>query len=296
MSICERHQGSFSALLDEEIEFNSKFNLQQHLSDCGECSGELLRWREFQAFFEKQLPAAVQSVPDIWPGLADQMPSMCELFDDEISAYLDDELAGSAQAGVRAHLTSCSGCAKRYSDLKNVRQFLAKQLGKSIEQEIDFWIGIKSRLNDNCDLISSELSPFADQEVPNLHHRNIAAHLMECNSCHREFQKLTAVGELLREHYAPLSRDGLDLLPGIKNKIRDMVVAREEKRIIMTRPFLLLGVAMTSLMVLIGSVVAWGVFFAREPVSLVTSEEYLINGSLAESKKSAESVVADEVR
>jgi anti-sigma factor RsiW len=296
IATCTRHRSNFSALLDEEIEFNAKFDLQQHIGDCRECSGQLLKWREFQAFFEKCLHASIESVPDIWPELTTKLPAVCELVQEEFSAYLDDELSASAQDGVRAHLNDCQDCRKQFALLSKTNDLIAAKLKEPIESKVDLWSGIKSQMSANCALIKAELSPFVDQEVPNQHHRNVATHLLECASCSAFFRELSHIGELLQESYAPLLAEDFDLLPAIKSKMRIVPVAQEDRRVLQRNHAIMVSLAVVGVVVLIGLVVIGFLLFLHEPTRPITSEEYLINNALIEPSKKVETVVVDNVQ
>jgi anti-sigma factor RsiW len=295
IATCTRHRSNFSALLDEEIEFNVKFDLQQHIGDCRECSGQLLKWREFQAFFEKCLHASIESVPDIWSELEGKLPTVCELVREEFSAYLDDELSASAQDGVRAHLNDCQACRKQFALLSKTNDLIAAKLKEPVESKVDLWGGIKSQMSANCALIKAELSPFVDQEVPNQHHRNVATHLLECASCSSYFRELSHIGELL-QGYAPVLAEDFDLMPGIKNKMRIVPAAQEERRPLVKRPVIMVSLAVVGVVLLSGLILGGFLFLLREPPRPVTSEEYLINYCLTEPSKTIDMVVVDNVQ
>jgi anti-sigma factor RsiW len=293
---CARHQSNFSPLLDDEIEFNQKFDLQRHIADCQDCSTLLIKWREFQAFFSKELHASLHSVPDLWSDLALKLPTVCELQQEEFSAYLDDELPASAQDGIRNHLHDCAPCRKQFAGLTRTNEIVGGLAKEAPDVEIDLWGAIKRHLNANCALINAELSPFVDQEVPNLHHRNIAQHLMECATCDVSFRKFFFIGELMRQNYAPVLSDNFDLLPGIKNKMRVVGVAKEEAQTWPKRPVLLISLTVGAVVMLIGLVAIWCLLSMKEPTRTVSSEAYLIKYSLAEPAKNIEAAVADDLQ
>jgi predicted anti-sigma-YlaC factor YlaD len=293
---CARHQSNFSSLLDEEIEFNQKFDLQRHIAECQDCSTLLLKWREFQAFFSRELHASLHSIPDLWSDLATKLPTVCELQQEEFSAYLDDELPASAQDGIRNHLHDCAPCRKQFAGLTRTNELVSGVVKEALDVDVDLWGAVKTQLNANCALINAELSPFVDQEVPNLHHRNIAQHLMECATCDVSFRKLFFIGELMRQNYAPVLSDNFDLLPGIKSKMRVLGTAKEEPRTWPKRPAIVISLAVVAAVTLIGLVAVWCLLSMKEPTPPLSSEAYLIKYSLTEPAKNIEAAVADELQ
>jgi anti-sigma factor RsiW len=293
---CSRHRSSFSALLDEEIEFNAKFDLQQHITACRGCSSELLKLREFHAFFEKGLHASVDSVPDIWTALVTKLPTVCELVREDFSAYLDDELTANAQDGVRTHLNDCQPCRKQFALLSKTNDLVSAKLKEEVESSVDLWTGIKSQMSANCALIKAELSPFVDQEVPNQHHRNVTNHLMECASCSAFFRELSQVGELLRVNYAPLLADDFDLWPGIKSRITIDPIMPEKRPVSRRKAGMVISLAVLALIVVIGLIAVALLLYVYEPPRPMTSDDYLINYGLTEPSKTTEGMVVENVQ
>ncbi len=78
---------------------------------------------------------------------------MPDLFSNQLSAYLDDELRGSARNRLEAHLTSCSECAALLADLRAI--VVAAPLYSGRAPARDLWSKIEGRL-DEPDVIPIE--------------------------------------------------------------------------------------------------------------------------------------------
>src|ERR1700679_195767 len=220
MIACSKHRANFSALIDEQLDFNTKFETQQHLTDCPECSEQLIQTRDMQALIEKSLLEGVDTPPDIWQLLQEKMPKVCDLIREEYSTYIDGEISAAAQDGIKSHLDTCPVCRRDFEQLSKVNTAVSKVLKEPLDVKVDLWNSIKSQLNASCALITAELSPFMDQEVPNQRHRIVAAHMLVCQNCHTSFQKLTVLGDYLKENYVPELPEDFDLLPQLAAKIK----------------------------------------------------------------------------
>jgi anti-sigma factor RsiW len=291
---CSRHQNNFSALIDEQLDFNSKFEIQQHLNDCAECSSEMVKWRDFEVILEESLHEVEGEIPDLWSSLADRLPSVCELIEEEMSAYLDEELSGAAQDGVNNHIATCSDCRHKFELLEETNERLRAVLLEPVELKVNLWDSIKSQLNANCTLISAELSPFVDQEVTNDRHRSISQHLMECTNCSNALQQLTALGDFLKENHVHIVPDDLDILPGLRNRLRNIPQVQEEKRVPNRKPLLIGALGVVAALAVFGIAASLFLLSLHGDTRMVSSEDYLIDYALSEPSKKIEAIVSDD--
>ena len=71
---------------------------------------------------------------------------MPDEYTNQLSAYLDDELEGSARARLTAHLAGCAECTALLSDLRAIVAAAPGYGGR--EPERDYWKRIESRLDE----------------------------------------------------------------------------------------------------------------------------------------------------
>jgi anti-sigma factor RsiW len=293
MIACGKHRGNFSALIDEQLDFNTKFEAQQHLNDCPECSEKLIQLRDMQALVEKSLLEGVDTPPDIWQLLQEKMPKVCDLIREEYSAYIDSEISVAAQDGIKSHIDSCPTCRVDFEQLSKANKTVSKFLKEPLDVKVDLWNSIKSQLNASCALITAELSPFIDQEVPNPRHRSVAAHMLTCQNCHSSFQNLAVLGDYLKENYVPDLPEDFDLLPQLATKLRVMPLPADQPLIRNKRPYILGAAAAAALIGLIGlSFLLFSVLWREKP-PMVTSEDYIIQYCLAEPPEKLEANIYD---
>jgi hypothetical protein len=76
---------------------------------------------------------------------------MPDQYSNQLSAYLDDELEGSARARVTAHLAGCAECSALLADLRAIVSAAPGYAGRTPSR--DLWKGIEARL-DEPDVIS----------------------------------------------------------------------------------------------------------------------------------------------
>ena len=177
---CEKYRMELSALLDEQLDKQLKAEVEEHLSGCSDCSQELDTLKSLCQLMSKQFEPDNLEIPDLWAKMKDQVPTVCQVLDEDLSAYLDGELPAPAQEGVNAHLKECPDCLGKFKTLNATNQVVSKGLELPADFKVDIWTAVKSRLNEDCALIHTELSPYIDQEVATLRHRAITAHLTDC--------------------------------------------------------------------------------------------------------------------
>ena len=101
----QKIQAELSAYLDNELTPRRQKQIEAHLRSCDECSDMLSAFQE-----NRQMVANIaHPVP---PTLKDGvMAKIHTQFQDELSAYLDNELAPAMRDRIEAHLHSCDECS-----------------------------------------------------------------------------------------------------------------------------------------------------------------------------------------
>lgn len=301
---CQAVIDDLSALIDGQLSGSRKTEVDEHLAGCQDCRLELDGLKQVQSFLSKAFAAKTddENAPDIWAMMSSKVPGVCDVIQEDLSAYLDGELTVPAQEGVNKHLKECETCLAQFKDLNATNRLLVKGLELPGSVDVDIWNGVKSRLNADCDLIDNELSAYLDQEVASLRHRAITKHLTDCASCQAEFAKLSSVGDLIRDAYKPAIPDDLDLWPGIKSKLQVVQftpkkAAQSNKstagaNVIPRRYYI--GAACAAGVVAIFGVAAMWLSGGESNVRPVSAEQYLIDSSLLEPADRAETVIYEE--
>ena len=101
----QKIQAELSAYLDNELTPSRQKQIEAHLRSCDECSDMLSAFQE-----NRQMVANI--VHPVPPTLKDGvMAKIHTQFQDELSAYLDNELAPAIRDRIEAHLHSCDECS-----------------------------------------------------------------------------------------------------------------------------------------------------------------------------------------
>ncbi|MBP9090992.1 zf-HC2 domain-containing protein [bacterium] len=302
-SICDNYKDELSALLDNQVGGSLKTEVESHLEACSECAAEFDSLKAVSKLIGQAF-VADSEIPDIWSKIALDMPSVCDVIVDDLSAYLDGELTSPAQEGVNQHLKDCADCLAKFTALNQTNRLLAKGLELPQNVQVNLWSSIKERLTADCALIDNELSAYLDQEVVTLRHREITKHLTDCSNCQVEFGKLTNIGDVIRDSYKPNIPDDFDLWPGIKSKLQVVPFTPKTqtassskvkgvKGIIDRRVYALAAVAAVFVLVF-----GLGAFWLNSPeqsnIRQVSAEGYLIDSSLLQPADKAEAVVYEE--
>jgi predicted anti-sigma-YlaC factor YlaD len=292
-----------SAMLDGQLEGKTQSEVQEHLAGCADCSQEMETLKKLTEFLSQGLEPSSMESPELWGGIQAAMPSVCEVMQEDLSAYLDGELTPAAQEGVNKHLKECPSCLDSFKHLNSANRLLSKGLELPANIKVDLWPKVKTQLNEDCALIRSELSAYVDQEVATLRHRGITNHLLDCQDCRYQFNDLTAVGELVRDTYKPAIPEDFDLWPGIKEKMqvvpftpRDGQAAQAEgasAKVVPMRKRFILGAVAAAVVGLTGLVATITLQPQQQPTAM-SSETYLIESALAEPSDQAETVAYEQ--
>jgi anti-sigma factor RsiW len=289
---CSDFKEDLSAFVDGELDQHRQTALSEHVSACSLCQSNHDGFKNVGKLLQGLHARVQDSAVDIWSDLANKLPSVCVCVQEDMSAYLDGELIAPAKEGVAQHLESCSDCLNKFNSLSQVNGLLSKGLVLPDAIEVDLWAQVKSRLNEDCVLIKSELSPFIDREVATLRHRTITQHLTECGECKGEFTALSETGEVIRTSYQPVMTEEFDLWPQIQSRMNVIPIESKEqtRRIKPTRRLYAVAAA------LVAGVAASVMFFytqtnSSSSIAPVTAEAYLIDQSLGEPTDVAEAVV-----
>ena len=292
MEVCAEYKEDLSAYIDGQLDVSRRAELDEHMGICQDCISEHKRLREVVRIFALSNLAAAARCPDIWSSLNGKFPSVCEIIEEDFSAYLDSELIVPAREGVSEHLQACAPCHTRFQDLSRVNNLLSQGLELDSKIEIDIWSGLKNRLAEDCQLMKDDFSSFYDREVTSQRHRTITSHLLECSNCRDELTRISRTGELLREHYQPDLADSFDLFSEIKSKMNVVQFApKEKRRKDLPNRRIMYAVAAVFLG---GALVGITLFFNFNPNSNlkpVTAESYLIESALGEPADMAEAMV-----
>ena len=97
-------QNALSAYLDNALSANARKQVEAHLRTCDECSEMLAAFQENSA----RIRDFVHPAPPIKERV---MAQIHEQLQDELSAYLDDELAPDTRTRIEAHLHTCDECS-----------------------------------------------------------------------------------------------------------------------------------------------------------------------------------------
>jgi anti-sigma factor RsiW len=304
--VCLSYRTELSALMDGQLESKVQTEMQQHLDGCPNCTQEFDTLKSLELFLVENMKAEAIESPELWDLMQDDLPSVCEVVREDVSAFIDHELSPPAQEGVDKHLKECLPCMSSFKEMNKTSKLIAKSLELPPSLKIDLWPAVKARLNEDCALIQGELSAYADQEVEILRHRTITRHLVDCAECKQRFESISGVGELLRDSYKPELADDFDIWPEVKRNLQVVPITlkteqQQQGQTAQTGPVVkakgkvprvYFASAAAAMVLMIASA---GVFMGltKHPVVPLTSEAYLIESSMSQPAEIAEAVVYD---
>ena len=120
---------------------------------------------------------------------------------DELSAYLDNELTPSRHKQIEAHLHACSKCSEMLSAFQKNRQVIAN-LAQPVPSTLKETVMAKIHAE-----FQDELSAYLDNELVPAMRERVEAHLHACNECSEMLSAFRQNSERIKmfEYPAPLS-------------------------------------------------------------------------------------------
>ena len=190
-----RIQNELSAYLDNELSPSMREQVETHLRSCSECS-------EMLSAFQKNRQMITDSVHPAPSTLKDTvMAKIHTEFQDELSAYLDNELAPAMRERVEAHLHACNECSEMLSAFQENRQMVA-----SIAHPAPTMLKetVMAKIHTE---FQDELSAYLDNELAPAMRERVEAHLHACNECSEILTAFQKNREAIKglEHPAPSS-------------------------------------------------------------------------------------------
>ncbi len=143
---CVHCRSELSAYVDGQLESQTQTEFTAHIGNCELCSDELSRLKLLKQLLSEHMAPEKVSMPELWPAIECSLPSVCELIEEDLSAYLDNELPVGAQEGVKRHIKECLPCMSAFKEINETSRLLAKSLELPLSIKVDLLAGCKVSL------------------------------------------------------------------------------------------------------------------------------------------------------
>lgn len=167
---------------------------------------------------------------------------ICGELEDQLSAYIDNELDNQMQKTIDQHVSNCKICSVKLSQIKTFSQIINSSQNSLIIPQIK---KIDFDLLNECKGMDTLISSYIDGEVTNENKIKIEKHLAKCKACYRDYTQLNELTKELKSYFIKTSNHKFDMYK--KNK--DCIAFRKEykNRITKIAIFLLVGILFFSL-------------------------------------------------
>ena len=209
-----RIQNELSAYLDNELSPSRHEQVEIHLRSCSECS-------EMLSAFQKNRQMITDSAHPVPSTLKDTvMAKIHTEFQNELSAYLDNELASTMRERVEAHLHACDECSEMLSAFQENRQMVAS-IAHPVPTTLKETVMAKIHTE-----FQDELSAYLDNELAPAMRERVEAHLHACDECSEMLSAYRQNSERVKglAHPAPASIEN-----AVMAKIREQAAKTESE-------------------------------------------------------------------
>ena len=207
-------QQELSAYLDNELAPAVRDQIEAHLRSCDECADMLSAFqtnRQAISSLSRPVPSTLKNAV---------MAKIHTQFQDELSAYLDNELAPAARERIETHLHACDECSDMLSAFQENRQRVA-----SIAHPVPSTLknAVMAKIHTQ---FQDELSAYLDNELVPAARERIEAHLHACDVCSNMLTTFRQNRERIKglEHQAPASIES-----AVMAKIRQQAAKADPK-------------------------------------------------------------------
>ncbi len=125
-------------------------------------------------------------------------PETCQKYSECMSAFIDDELAGSELTELQEHLSNCPSCAEELSELEKVKNALASLPKAQMKRELDFSFLETNSSASDCGSFTELLDAYHDNELAAGERSDVEKHLSACNPCSQKLSDIAAVSSRLK--------------------------------------------------------------------------------------------------
>lgn len=125
-------------------------------------------------------------------------PETCQKYSECMSAFIDDELAGSELTEFQEHLSKCPSCAEELSELEKVKNALASLPKAQMKRELDFSFLETNTSASDCASFIELIDAYHDNELAVSERSNVEKHLSTCDPCSQKLSDVAAVSSKLK--------------------------------------------------------------------------------------------------
>lgn len=187
---CKHTLENLSAFLDNELSDASASDIEDHLAICEDCQQELEQLSTLSALFKKvDLP--VQDFSEqVITRLCQETDLDCTVIEEDVSAYVDDELDLAKTLSIQEHLEGCPACQKLISGFKKLSHLINSYV---VSAGKDYSPDVLARLQPqkaSCEKDFDLISAYIDNELSPKDKKEFAQHLLSCSSCRAKYDKM----------------------------------------------------------------------------------------------------------
>jgi len=132
---CIEIKSILSAYFDEELSFQEKLIVKNHLLQCPECEKELENIKNLSAVLKNYSKKTDSSCPDL--NLSEKIVSrldVCNEISGDLSAFMDGETPKGHFVKICDHLLKCKYCRNDYEILKFTKKAIKNYFKRSTEE------------------------------------------------------------------------------------------------------------------------------------------------------------------
>ena len=201
---CKEIIGLLAEYADDELDDTARKTVEEHLKVCEECRKEIEKMKTLSSLLKQsaeEIPFELENIDECEIVAAANYEINCEAAVLYIEEYIDNELENGLTLVLEEHLDNCPECSKHYNQMLKLRNLLLiSHLHKMEEAELAVEIPSLGFL-DNCEDIKANLHSFADNELAKPDMLKVYAHLLQCESCTTEYNKVKQTKETLQNYF-----------------------------------------------------------------------------------------------
>jgi anti-sigma factor RsiW len=143
---CELVQADLSNFLDGELVSAAQEGVRGHLKECNNCLKQFRELNTTNRLIVEGLGLPPKTKVDLWPAVKTQLNDNCNVIENDLSAFIDQQMPTERHRNVTAHILECPRCGDTVRGFSRLGDLIEQQYGPGQTNGPDLIAGVRNKL------------------------------------------------------------------------------------------------------------------------------------------------------
>jgi len=145
-NLCELVQGEMSNFLDGELVLASQEGVRGHLKECNVCLKQFRDLNTTNRLIAEGMNLSSKTQIDLWPLIRTQLNEDCNVIENDLSAFVDQQMPTERHRIVTAHILECPRCSETVRSFSRLGTLMENLYKPPVLVGPELLGGVKSKL------------------------------------------------------------------------------------------------------------------------------------------------------